>query len=66
MKYPIGTTFKTRHKTPRSCTVVDYHRTYNSKNELVKERYVCTHTLCGQTVTDYDVVQTTIDMSKLK
>lgn len=65
MKYHIGTKFKTRHKIPFIYTVIDFHTTTNSKGETVKERYVCSHQLCGQTVYDYDVVQTTIDMSTI-
>ena len=61
-KYPIGTKFKTRHKHPKFCTVVDIHKTYNSKNELVKVRYVTTHEFLGQTVTDHDITETTIAM----
>ncbi|MGD9600062.1 MAG: hypothetical protein AB7P94_17240 [Steroidobacteraceae bacterium] len=62
-KYPIGTTFKTRHKFPRLCTVVDFHTTYNSMGEIVKARYVTTHKIIGKVVTDYDVVQSSIDMA---
>jgi hypothetical protein len=60
MEYPIGTKYKTRGKAPRLCEVVDILKTYNSKGELVKTRYVATHSFMGQTVTDYDVVKTTI------
>jgi hypothetical protein len=63
-KYAIGTQFKTRGKAPRTCTVVDIYRTYNSNGELVKVRYVATHEFMGQTVTDYDVVETTIVRGK--
>ena len=59
-KYKIGTIFKTRHKVPRLCTVVDIYKTYNDRNELVMVRYVCTHEFLGQTITDQDVVETTI------
>jgi hypothetical protein len=31
-KYAIGTKFKTRHKIPRYCEVVDILKTYNSLN----------------------------------
>ena len=60
--FPIGTVFKTRGKNPRVCTVVDILKTYNSANELVRIRYVATHTLMGKTVTDHDVCRTTIAM----
>ena len=62
MEYPIGTKYKTRGKAPRLCEVVDILKTYNSKGELVKTRYVATHSFMGQTVTDYNVVKTTIAM----
>ena len=65
-KFPIGTQFRTRGKYPRLCTVVDIHRTYNSDNELVKTRYVATHMLSSQIITDYDVVETTIAMGLVK
>jgi len=59
--YPIGTRFETRgRRHPRLSTVVDVLRTYNSKGELVRVRYVATHELAGRLVTDYDVVATTI------
>ena len=61
-KYTIGTHFNTRGKHPKFCTVTDIHRTFNSKNELVKCRYVATHKLLDQIVTDYDVIETTITM----
>lgn len=60
--FPIGTKFKTRGKHPRDCTVVEILKTYNSKGELVRTRYVATFPLAGQTVTYYDVCHTTIAM----
>ena len=57
--YPIGTTYKGHGKT-KTCTVVDILKTYNSKGELVKTRYVASHEFCGQTVTDSDVVAVSI------
>lgn len=65
-KYPIGTQFKTRHKVPRHCEVVDILRTYNQANELISIRYVATHEFLGQTVTDSDVVETTITMGLIE
>lgn len=47
------------------CTVVDIHKTFNSKGELVKTRYVSEHDFCGQVVKDYDVVDATIARGKL-
>ena len=66
MSIEIGTVFTTRHKQPRVCTVIDKHVTTNSKGEIVKTRYVATHELLGQIVTDYDVVETTILMGLSK
>lgn len=60
--YPIGTQYRTRGKRKDLCTVIDILKTYNSKGELVKTRYVSTHDFMGQTVTSYDVVATTIAM----
>jgi len=59
-KYTIGQQYETRGKHPDLCTVVDIHRTYNQAGELVKLRYISTHEFLGQTITDYDVVETTI------
>lgn len=64
-KYKIGQTYISRGKAKHSCTVVDILKTYNSKDELVKIRYVATHKLLGQIVTDNDVVETTITMGLL-
>lgn len=61
-RFQIGTTFYTRHKHPRFCTVVDRYTTTNEKGEVVKRCYVCTHEVMGQVVTDYDVPDTTIAM----
>ncbi len=63
MDYPIGTQFQTRGKAPRTCTVIDILKTYNSKGELVTTRYVATHEFCGQQVVDRDVVAATIARS---
>jgi hypothetical protein len=61
-RFAIGTQYVTRHKHPRHCTVVDILTTYNSKGECVRIRYVATHEFIGQTVTEYDVTDTTIAM----
>lgn len=61
----IGAIFRTRGKAPRTCRVTDVLRTYNSKGDLVKVRFVAVHDVCGQAVTDYDVVKTTIDMGRI-
>jgi hypothetical protein len=65
-RYPIGTQYRTRGKAPRLCTVTDIYRTFNSAGELVRLRYVATHDFCGQTLTEIDVVQTTIDMGLIQ
>lgn len=65
-EYPIGTKYMTRGKAPRECTVIDVLKTYNSKNELVHTRYVSTHIFAGQTVTNKDVVATTIAMGLIQ
>lgn len=61
-KFPIGTKYKTRGKHPQICTVVDILTTTNSKGDVVKIRYQSEHEFCGQIVTDYDVVETSIAM----
>ena len=64
-RFEIGTKYKTRGKHPKLCTVIDVLRTYNSKGELVKLRYVSVHEFLGQHVMDYDVVDATIAMGKV-
>ena len=64
-RFSVGDTFKTRGKHPRLCTIRDILVTYNSKGELVKIRYVADHELNGQTISDYDVCETTVLMGKL-
>lgn len=64
--YPIGTKYRTRHKQPKECTVVDIYKTYNVAGELISTRYVTVHEVLGQRVFDYDVVRTTIDMGLVK
>jgi hypothetical protein len=59
-RFEIGQKFWTQGKSKRLCTVVDVLKTYNSKGELVKIRYVATHEFMGQTVTDHDVSDTAI------
>lgn len=65
-RFAVGTTFRSHGKHPRECTVVDVWRTYNSMGELVKLRYVATHQFMGQTLTDYDVCDTTIARNLIK
>ena len=59
MRFPVGTQF-VRVGRKLVETVADYHVTRNLAGEIVKARYVCTHEFMGQTVTDSDVVETTI------
>lgn len=59
-RFAIGTKFKTRGKHPRLCTVTDILKTYDSRGQLVKIRYVAQHEFGGQIVADHDVVETTI------
>jgi len=57
----IGTKFiKEGRKIKQVETVVDIYKTYNSKGELVKTRYVSEHEFMGQKLRDYDVVAVTI------
>jgi hypothetical protein len=65
-KFAVGTKFNTRHKPSKLCTVIDIHTTRNLAGEVVKIRYVATHELMGQTITDSDVVETTIAMGLVK
>ncbi len=60
--FPVGTQFKTRGKHPRVCTIVDRWSTFNLEGELVQVRYVATHQVGGQTVTDRDVCQASVSM----
>lgn len=61
-RFPIGTRFRTRGKHPRICTVTDLLTTTNHAGQVVHHRYVATHEFAGQTITDRDVVETTIAM----
>lgn len=59
--YPVGTQFVPNgNKRKDICTVTDFLVTRNLAGEIVRERYVATHIFMGQTVTDHDVVATTI------
>lgn len=64
MKYQIGTKFIPRgldsiHK------VIDYHITSNSRGEIIKERYVTSHSFMGQEIIKSDIPQATIDRSEM-
>ena len=56
----IGTKFKNGGKHPNDCLVIDIHKTYNSKDELIKTSFVATHRFMGQTITNRDVPAVTI------
>jgi hypothetical protein len=56
----IGTTFLSGGKNKKLCTVNEIFKTYNSRGELVKVRYSAIHLFMGQTVTEHDIVETTI------
>ena len=60
--YNIGFTYihKRPKQKPIEKTIVDIYKTYNNVNELVKVRYVVSHNFLGQTVTEHDVIHTTI------
>ena len=58
--YPIGTQYMPMRKNTYVCTITDIHKTYNNNGDLVKTSYVATHEFCGQTITDNDVIETTI------
>lgn len=62
-RYQIGQVFWSRGKAPRRCTVTDILTTRNAAGQIVSIRYVATHELCGQIVTDSNVVETTIAMA---
>jgi len=58
--YPIGTKFTPIGKHATECTVTDMLTTRNLAGEIVSIRYVATHIFMGQTVTDRNVIPTTI------
>lgn len=61
-RFSIGQQFYTSGKHPRLCTVTDILTTCNLAGETVKIRYVATHEFMGQTITDNDVLETSIAM----
>lgn len=65
-EYPIGTIYQTRGKYKKICTIVDILKTYNSKNELVRIRYISTYLFLGQLVYDRDVIHTTVTMGVMQ
>ena len=64
-RFKIGTTFTLpdKRKGAGQWTVDDVLRTYNTANELVDVRYVCSKPYIGShRLTDYSVCDTTIAM----
>lgn len=62
-RFAIGTTFKRRGvvKMYDSIgTVTDVQFTFDTSGKYVKTRYVATHEKMGQTITERDIVETTI------
>ena len=58
VEYPIGT--KYMRTVGAILTVIDCHKTHNSKGELVRIRYVATRPYLGQTLTYSDECAVTI------
>jgi hypothetical protein len=65
-RFKVGTTFYSRGKHPRLCTVTDYLVTRNLAGEVVKTQYVATHELMGQAIEDVGVTETGIAMGLVK
>ena len=61
-RFEIGTEYLSSGKQPRLCTVTDKLTTTNSAGEIVKERYISTHKVWEQTVTNHDVVDASVAM----
>lgn len=59
-RFAVGTLYIPIGKAGNLCTVTDFLVTYNLAGDVVQTRYVSTHQFCGQTVTNRDVVETTI------
>ncbi|WP_374335412.1 hypothetical protein [Methyloversatilis sp.] len=64
--FGIGTTYRTRGKSPRECMVTDVLRTYDAFGNLISIRYVAVHKIAGQMVAERDVVETTIRMGLMQ
>lgn len=61
----IGLKFVRPHTKRKDVEMVtDVLKTYNSKGELVKTRYVATHEFMGQKVTDSDIVIVSIQRAE--
>lgn len=60
-RFKIGQQFIRQHTKRKDVeTITDILTTRNTSDEVVKIRYVAEHDFMGQTVTDYDVLDTTI------
>lgn len=57
-RYAIGQQYTNRKG--QFCTVSDILTTRNNAGQIVRLRYAATHVFCGQSVTDWDVLETTI------
>jgi len=60
IRFKIGDRYIKKGRHERVCTIVDIYKTFNSLDELVGVHYVTTHDFMGQTITEYDVIDTTI------
>ena len=61
-QFPVGTQYISHGKWPRLCTVIDVHTTRNAAGDIVKIRYVATHKVWEQVITDSDVTHTSVKM----
>ena len=59
-RYDISTQYISQGKHKDLCTVVGFSTAYNSNNEVVNIKYISTHKYLGQTVYNYDVLESTI------
>lgn len=59
-RFPIGTQYLSRGKHPRLCTVSKQLTVTDETGEVIKRYYWATHEYMGQTVTDHDVIDTTV------
>ena len=53
-----------KRKDKKIHTIEDIYNTYNSKNELIKTRYVVSHDYIGQKLTNYDTCIVTIQKAE--
>jgi hypothetical protein len=53
-----------KRKDKKIHTIEDIHTTYNSKNELVKTRFVVSYDYIGQRLTNYDTCIVTIQRAE--